>query len=190
MESQEQPLSPRRARVNMSDLVDAFDMGGDSIDVYLDLEAGEVIPITDDIRSEMSAIYEDLPASLAGEELRAAVVEAIENRGLPGWMDEPLMEAIQVEDGLGTRFIKVPQTESRDGYEDMEAFIETVTSPSVQEVLTVSIDGRGAFGRFKNTLTRYPAVRERWFAFKDARTCERVREWLADEGIELIEASG
>ena len=52
----EQPLSPRRVRVNMSDLVDAFDMGGDSIDVYLDLEAGEVIPITDDIRSEMSAI--------------------------------------------------------------------------------------------------------------------------------------
>ena len=90
---------------------------------------------------------------------------------------------------LGADFIKVPQTESRDGYEDMEAFIETVTSPSVQEVLTVSIDGRGAFGRFKNTLTRYPAVRERWFAFKDARTAS-ARGVAGGQGIELIEASG
>ncbi len=72
----------------------------------------------------------------------------------------------------------------------MEAFIETVQSARVQEVLTVAIDGRGAFGRFKNALLRYPDERERWFAFKQDRVRERVLEWLADEGIEAVEGPG
>jgi len=72
----------------------------------------------------------------------------------------------------------------------MEAFIETVASPHLQELLEVAINGRGAFGRFKDVLVRYPDERERWFAFKDARMRERVREWLMDEGIEPINGPG
>lgn len=38
---------------------------------------------------------------------------------------EPLQEADRVEGGFGTRFIRIPQPEAREGYEDMEAFIST-----------------------------------------------------------------
>src|SRR5438045_8266383 len=99
MDSSGQPLTPRRVRLKIADLVDAFDMGSDMVDQYLDLETGEVIPITEDIRSEMRAIEGDLPAHLEGEELRAAIVEAVENRGVPEWLDEQLVEAMQIEGG-------------------------------------------------------------------------------------------
>jgi len=190
MESSGQPPMPRRVPLKLVDLVESFEMGGDMVDQYLDLETGEVIPITEDIRSEMRAIEQDLPEHLEGDELRAAIIEAVENRGVPEWMDEQLVEAMEIEGDLGTRFIELPTPSSRDGYEDMEAFIETVQSARVQEVLTVAIDGRGAFGRFKNALLRYPDERERWFAFKQDRVRERVLEWLADEGIEAVEGPG
>src|SRR4051812_39263743 len=79
--SSDLPPTPRRVQLKLADLVDAFEMGGDMLEQYLDLETGEVIPITDDIRSEMRAIEQDLPAHLEGDELRAAIIDAVENRG-------------------------------------------------------------------------------------------------------------
>jgi hypothetical protein len=102
-------------------------------------------------------------------------------------MDEQLVEALQIEGALGTRFIEIPMPDSRNGYQDMQLFIETVTDPSLQERLWSAIDGRGAFRRFKDALLSDMNERDRWFAFKDDRVRERVLEWLADEGIEPIE---
>lgn len=76
------------------------------------------------------------------------------------------------------------QPEAREGYEDMEAFISTVGNQRLQDLLWIAIRGRGAFRRFKDVLAGHPTERERWFAFRAARVLERVREWLADEGIE------
>jgi len=59
----------------------------------------------------------------------------------------------------------------------------------LKEKLYIAIDGPGAFRRFKNVLLRYPEEKERWFKFKDARTTERVKEWLEAEGIETTAAA-
>jgi hypothetical protein len=72
----------------------------------------------------------------------------------------------------------------------MQAFIETVSSPWLQERLWAAIRSRGAFRRFKDARASAPAERERWFAFKDDRLRRRVLAWLAEEGIEpLTEAT-
>jgi Uncharacterised protein family (UPF0158) len=71
-----------------------------------------------------------------------------------------------------------------------EAFIDTVTSPQLEERLSAAIEGHGAFRRFKDVLIRNPAENKRWFAFKGAGGRERVLEWLADEGIEPVEEIG
>ena len=183
-------MSPRRIRVNWVGLVDAFDSGFDMMKMYLDLETGEVILITDETWRDLENLQETLPAEVTGEAYRAAITEAFQEHGAANSELEMLLEASEVEDGLGSRFIEVPEAGSREGYRDMEAFIETVESPHFQELLEVAINGRGAFGRFKDVLVRYPDERERWFAFKDARMRERVCEWLADEGIEPINEPG
>lgn len=53
--------------------------------------------------------------------------------------------------------------------------------------MTVAINGKGAFRRFKDVLLRYPEERERWFRFKDERMQERALEWLDCIGISPIE---
>ena len=81
----------------------------------------------------------------------------------------------------------LPEADSHADYGDMEAFVETVPDSRFQSRLDRAIRGRGAFRRFRDELLDEPAERERWFAFKHERLRERAREWLADEGIELID---
>jgi hypothetical protein len=68
----------------------------------------------------------------------------------------------------------------------MEAFIEGLRDANLQELLAVAIRGPGAFRRFKNVLADHLGERERWFAFRRARTHQRIREWLESEGIEPV----
>lgn len=85
------------------------------------------------------------------------------------------------------RFLNIPTEESYKGYNDMAEFIETVEDKHLFELLSVAINGKGAFRRFKDVLGRYPDERERWFAFEEQRAKERVLEWLEDEDIEVEE---
>ncbi len=147
-----------------------------------------MIRVTADVRQELAAIDAALPQETMDEEAyQARFAAALDQRRTPAWMHELLLEADLVEAGLGTRFIRLPDGDSRAGYADMEAFIATVASPLLQERLWAAIRGRGAFRRFKDVLASSPTERERWFNFKDVRARQRVRAWLADEGIELIE---
>jgi hypothetical protein len=182
---------PRPIRVDLADLVEAFDEGSGEVSAYLDLESGAVIRITAEIQQELEAISADVPEeSLEEEAYRAAFAAALERRGPPAWMRELLWEADAVDGGLGTRFVPVPGADARAGYADMEAFIETVAGPRLRERLWGAIRGRGAFRRFKDVLARHPAELERWFAFRDGRVRQRALAWLAEEGIEPVEELG
>jgi hypothetical protein len=48
--------------------------------------------------------------------------------------------------------------------------------------LGIAIGGRGAFRRFKDQLSRWPELLERWYAFSEDRQRGRARAWLAAEG--------
>ena len=102
----------------------------------------------------------------------------------PTGRQQAVLQADAVETGYGERFIAVPQMESDEAYRDMEDFIATVRNPHIRELLEVAITGRGAFRRFKDVLYNYPHEEKRWFAFKEARMVERVREWLEAHDIE------
>jgi len=65
----------------------------------------------------------------------------------------------------------------------MEKFIRTVDDARLRERLAETIEGRGAFGRFRRVLSAHEEERARWGAFKDARLREQVVAWLAEEGI-------
>jgi Uncharacterised protein family (UPF0158) len=191
MESQAERPAGRRVRVDLADLAAALDEASWEVSTFLDLNTGEVIRITAEVRDELEAIYAQLPEEPVNDAShRAAFVGALKHCNPPGWMHELLLEADAVEGGLGTQFRRVPAADSREGYGDMQAFIETVSSPWLQERLWAAIRSRGAFRRFKDARASAPAERERWFAFKDDRLRRRVLAWLAEEGIEpLTEAT-
>lgn len=107
------------------------------------------------------------------------VILVSENLGLI----EARQERERIEDGLD-RFLRIPQPGSSAGYQDMDEFVETVEDDRLLELLDVALDGKGAFRRFRDVLDRYPAERDRWYAFKDERLKTRIRDWLTEEEIE------
>jgi hypothetical protein len=74
---------------------------------------------------------------------------------------------------------------SRDGYRDMELFVETIENPGRRDRLSIALQGRGAFRRFKDVLARWPAEFTRWHAFSEERRRGRARAWLADAGYRV-----
>ena len=80
------------------------------------------------------------------------------------------------------RWLWVHSQGSRSGYRDMEWFISEIDDSEVADRLEIAISGRGAFRRFKDTLSRWPDLMARWYAFSEDRQRGRARAWLADEG--------
>ena len=98
--------------------------------------------------------------------------------------EEAQRQLAEIDAAEPGRYLQVPRADSREGYDDMQDFIDTVSDGHLQELLNVAIQGRGAFRRFKDVLARHPGEQQRWFDFQTARLDARAREWLAEEGCE------
>jgi len=80
-------------------------------------------------------------------------------------------------------YIIIPRPNSRNGYQDMEAYIETVENDTLRQLLDVAIDGKGAFRRFKNVLRNYPDAQKAWFAFKKEQQSKIIQKWLDENNL-------
>jgi len=83
------------------------------------------------------------------------------------------------------RYLSIPTESSREGYQDMVAFTESLEDENLKEKLCIALNGRGAFRRFKDVLLSYLKRREEWFKFQNERLEKRVMEWLEENEIEL-----
>ena len=86
------------------------------------------------------------------------------------------------EDDDDERWLEVFCEGSRSGYRDMELFVASLQDADVADRLERSIQGRGAFRRFKDALADSPDLLGRWYGFSDDRHRGRARAWLAGEG--------
>lgn len=83
-------------------------------------------------------------------------------------------------------YLRVDPVSSREQYRWMEHFIASVEDGELRDKLARSIDGKGAFRRFKDVLMSYPVERERWFAFRSDRLRACMEAWLQAHGIEPV----
>jgi Uncharacterised protein family (UPF0158) len=81
-------------------------------------------------------------------------------------------------------FLRVEPASSREQYRWMEKFVGSVGDDALRERLIISIDGKGAFRRFKDVLLAYPAERERWFSYRAELLHWHIHNWLAEHEIE------
>ena len=95
------------------------------------------------------------------------LTKLLKDHDLSEWEVEALLEANAVELGFGSRYVAVPESDSRAGYRDMERFISTVDDAELRDRLWRANEGRGPFRYFKDVLASHPRERERWFAYKD-----------------------
>lgn len=66
----------------------------------------------------------------------------------------------------------------------MQEFAESVDDESLREKLSIALDVKEAFRRFKNVFDNYLEYRNKRFKFKQERLNEEVIEWLNSIGIE------
>lgn len=99
---------------------------------------------------------------------------------------DELME--KVEEGFGEIYFKVPQTDSREGFLDMEEFVETVYSDKIKSQLYDALSrNKGVFRRFKDVLMEYPDIREQYYQYKYEKNKARVIDWLHSENFKIDE---
>ncbi|MBP6609415.1 MAG: hypothetical protein KA258_07565 [Deltaproteobacteria bacterium] len=89
--------------------------------------------------------------------------------------------------GGGDAYLRVEPASSREQYKWMERFVAGVTEPVLRERLIISIDGKGAFRRFKDALLNYPVERERWFAYRGELLHWHIQEWFKRDGLTTVE---
>ena len=107
-------------------------------------------------------------------------------------------EVIRIVDGVAdpamhtrimndNRYLRIDPVSSREQYRWMERFIATVEDDDLRRRLSIAIDGKGAFRRFKDALMSHPVDRERWFAFRSERLRACMESWLTAHGIRSVE---
>jgi hypothetical protein len=139
-------------------------------------------PLTVDLE-ELASVLEAAPGEGGGRiDLRTGEVWA--RPAIDYAVEEGEEDADESEDP--DRWLWVHSEGSRAGYRDMQWFIDDVDEPGAADRLSIAIRGSGAFRRFRDVLSRWPDLEERWHGFSDDRQRGRARSWLADEGYAAI----
>ncbi|MHC2994707.1 MAG: hypothetical protein IBV53_04295 [Candidatus Atribacteria bacterium] len=159
----------KKLKVDLEMIANAMeDVDRTVMDYYLDKETGEVIFIPE----EVSRYVEEEDENLREE--------------LPDWQKKEVKLAQDILFKNPDRYICIPERPSYKGYNLMVEFAEKVEDELLREKLSIALDGKGAFRRFKNVIGDYPDYREKWFKFRDERLNKKVIEWLNSIGIEPV----
>jgi hypothetical protein len=96
---------------------------------------------------------------------------------------EAALRRQQVSENI-RNFLRIEPASSREQYRWMERFVGSVSDEALRERLIISIDGKGAFRRFKDVLLAFPADRERWFSYRADLLHWHIHNWLTQQDIE------
>ena len=167
-----------KLKISRMDFELAFDLNSYETTAYLDTETGVVVFV------ENYAVHQ-LEELLTNEETLDDIQATLQAQtNLSEAEHEQLMDAARVESATANRYRMLPKQDSRDGYHDMQEYIESLEDEHLRELLEVAIQGSGAFGRFKDVLYRYAEAQENWFKFRAERERQRTLDWFESEGIE------
>jgi len=159
----------KKLKVDLKELVSEMEMG-DNLELsgYLDTETGEIISMPDNI---MRAVEDSDEAAEA----------------LPDWEQELVEIAEKILGDEKNRFLLIPKRESSEGYAIMVAFTESVRGKGLREKLSIALNGRGAFRRFRDVLNDRPEELEKWYTFKEDWMREEAIKWLILNNIEPVQ---
>ena len=92
--------------------------------------------------------------------------------------DERLSEEIDESDD----YVAVDRISSHEAYQWMVDFVNEIVAPTDEnaaEKLSIALEGKGAFRRFKDTLYRVDEKwQQAWYQFRDKQLKDAVEEWL------------
>jgi hypothetical protein len=85
------------------------------------------------------------------------------------------------------RYFCVEPITSDEGYAIMQDFVAFVESDEIRDHLIDALERKKPFRNFKDAITEYPDIETRFYAYKDNRLKDILRDKLAEYGYELEE---
>jgi hypothetical protein len=130
--------------------------------------------------SELADVLEGDPVEPAG------VLDLATGEVVPAaLLDDGLVgdEAVDIE-SEPDRWLHLDRPDSREQWNDMAEFAGRQTDSALRDRLTMAIEGKGAFRRFRDVVHDEDVV-EQWRLFSDDRAIGRARAYLAGHGIRV-----
>lgn len=87
-------------------------------------------------------------------------------------------------DELFEKSIMLPTRYDINEYQMMQDFAETIKDTRLQNQLYISLNGSGAFRRFKDTCINYDITND-WYKFRDERYKKLAINWCKENNIEF-----
>jgi hypothetical protein len=170
-------------RIDFDEIQKAMeDVVRDSFDYFLDLQTGEVIALSEDILSEVGARLYEGDFDEIGDNVE--YIEFSEEPNLPCWMEDEVELVLEVLLNESGRYVHIPERYSSEAHRVMTEFLETVRDPVIKGELIRTLNGKGAFKRFKSILINFRQERKRWHGYNAKAMKKVIIEWLKSLGIE------
>lgn len=161
------------------------DVARDAFDYFLDLETGEVIPLSDEVVRQLKArLCDDWIDEIEGDMGDIEYIEFDEEPEIPDWMTDEMEVMLEILLDESGRYVRIPERENRIAYQSMKNFIDMIQDPLLKAELLSALNGKGAFRKFKETLVRFPKERKRWHGFNAKAVKKEISEWLKSLGVE------
>ena len=149
-----------KARVKLESIIDELQMMFDDQRSFFNIRTGDIALISD-------------------EELRAAEEESSIEKS-PDWKLENVNIAIEIlEEDF---WIPLPSKYDVNEYEIMERFCLSIENNKLRDNMYCSIQGRGAFRKFKDNIERYN-IEQDWYRFRDNALKEIAISWCQENEI-------
>ena len=153
-----------RATVKLSDIVDALESTSEEIQFYLNLNTAEVL-----LKSEAEQLLNE--------------TETLEEE-YPDWDDDMQHSAEALMDSED--YIPLPDQYEIHEYSIMDDFCRAVQDKETRDALLSTIQGQGAFRRFKENIRQYD-LEESWYQFRAEAFRGLAIEWCEANDIPYTE---
>lgn len=147
-------------KVKLVDVIEAIEFHADEMQSFINLKTGEICSITDE------------------------AIRIVENdTDHPEWQKNDIEIAknyLQNPDD----YLLLPSQHDADEYQIMEDFANTLNDEKITGQLLITLQGQGAFRRFKDSVKLFGVIDE-WYKFRDERYKQFAIQWCEDNEVAL-----
>jgi len=162
-------------RINLTEIQKAMeDVSRDKFDYFLDTETGDIKTIS------IEALEKADVSLYKGDELIDESL--IEKFDMPQWIEDEIELAIKIFSEK-ERYVRIPERDSREAYSLMKKFTEEIEQLKPHDELSIALNSPDSFSRFKKTLSAFPDLKKKWFAFNANAMKKTILEWLTSIGV-------
>lgn len=155
-------------KVKLKSLVDELDMQMDEYRQFLHKETGEIVTVSQEELSIAESSEEDDDFST-----------------YPDWQQDSIHDALDIIVDW-EKYEELPTKYEINEYSIMEDFCGSIENDRISNALYDSINGRGAFRRFKDAIERY-RVEHQWYAFREEALRKIAIRWCEDNELKYEE---